>query len=399
MNIAELFVSLGIKGSEKTLGALGNVKKGMGETASMSLEAKAAILGAIYAFQRLMSASGQAGTNLSNFNAAIGMSTKLLQQYQYAARQVGVSNDEMAGTFKTLQSNMSKILLGKGAPEGMARMAELTGAISAEDVEKFMRSPDLLLQKLQEYAAKETNIGLRNEVLKSFGVGDNMIAALSKRAFTPEMLAKAPTYSDSEIKKLTQADAAWANLGNTIEMAFGKFNAKHGVQLVQDITKITESVLELSNALTTLAEKLGAFELLGDIVKGWTGLLKGDITKSVNDILKSEGIEDPTFTDQMRTLFNAMKPEGKAFGGKSLDNNNVIDSKGRFLERPFPKNIVPNSPAIPPQSSNETKTQNFNINQSLNFQHDGKDAKQTGDSMKVAVQQAYRQSFGQAQVT
>src|ERR1700744_4238817 len=104
MDIGSLFLNLGIKGSEKTVGALTDVKKGLGELGSMSLEAKAGIVAAMYALEQLFATSGKAGTDLTNFNAITGESVKTLQQYQYAARQVGVSNQEVEGSFKTLQS-------------------------------------------------------------------------------------------------------------------------------------------------------------------------------------------------------------------------------------------------------------------------------------------------------
>jgi hypothetical protein len=155
MKIGELFVSLGIKDSGKTVSTLTNVRKGLNDTASSALQARVALIGALYAFERLMSQSGQAGTNLTNFNALLGVSAQTLQQYQYAARQAGVSNEEVEGTFKSLQGTMTKTLMGEGAPKGLARVAQLTGGMTAQDVKRFAEQPQLLIQKLQEYAAKE----------------------------------------------------------------------------------------------------------------------------------------------------------------------------------------------------------------------------------------------------
>src|SRR5580698_7170089 len=187
MDIGSLFLNLGVRGTDKTVGALTNVKKGLSETASLSLEAKAGIVGAIYALERLFATSGKAGTNLANFNAVTGESVKTLQQYQYAARQVGISNEDVEGSFKGLQSAMTKTLIGEGAPKGLARVGLLTGGISQQDIKKFAEQPQLLIQRLQEYSKKETNIGLRNETLKSFGISEGMIAALSRQAFRPDV--------------------------------------------------------------------------------------------------------------------------------------------------------------------------------------------------------------------
>ncbi len=281
MNIAELFINLGVKGSEKTLGGVLGVQKGLKDTASTSLEAKAAIVGAMYALERLFSASNKAGADLTNFTATVGTSAQTLQQYQYAARQVGVSNEAVTGSFKTLQQQMTKTLMGEGAPKGLARVSQLLGDFSAKDIEEFSRKPELLFQKLQEYANKERSIPLRNEVLKSFGLGDDIIGSMARNAYRPDVFKKAPTYSDKEIGALDRANTAWSNLGTKIEMAVGHFNAKHGGELVNDISKITDKVITLSEAFMKLAEKAELFKWLGKVFEGWQLIFEG-LTKAVD---------------------------------------------------------------------------------------------------------------------
>lgn len=374
MNIAELFVNLGIKGTDKTVGALTNVKKGLQETASMSLEAKAGIIAALYALERLFATSGAAGTGLTNFNATLGVSTKTLQQYQYAARQMGVSNQEVEGSFKSLQSTITKTLMGEGAPKGLARLAQLTGELGQGDLLKFQQNPELLLQRLQQYAQKEKNAGLRNEVLKSFGVGDNMAAALTRGAFTQQSLAKAPTYSDKEIGSLDRANIAWSNLGNKIEMAVGHFNAEHGGQLVKDISKLTDQVLKLVDAFAKLAEKLKVFQVIGKAFEGWSLIFQG-LNSSVDNVTKDKGgVAAGLYHENDRLvkgLFEAMK------GG--------LDTVLPEITPTIPKTAAPGS------------TQNINVNQNLNFQHDGKDSHKTSDSVKKAVRDSYRQMSAQGQ--
>ena len=99
MNIGELFVNIGIKGTEKTIQALGNVKSGLGAVASTSLEVKAAIIGAIYALERLISTSADMGMSLANFKILFGNSTKELQQFQNAGREVGLTFEETASKY------------------------------------------------------------------------------------------------------------------------------------------------------------------------------------------------------------------------------------------------------------------------------------------------------------
>lgn len=283
MNIAELFVNLGIKGDKKTLDGVMGVDKGLKDTASSAFAAKAAIVGAMYALERLFATSGKAGTDLTNFNATVGTSAQILQQYQYAARQVGVSNEEVAGSFRTLQNEMTKTLLNGDAPKGLARVAQLLGNFSPKDIEAFAKKPELLFQKLQEYANKERSLPLRNEVLRTFGLSDNVIASMARNAYRSDVLSKAPTYSDSEIKRLDKANIAWSNLGTTVEMAIGHLNAAHGGQLVGDISKLVGEVVKLSEAFLHLSEKLKLFKGIDLIFKGWENIFNG-ISDSIDKI-------------------------------------------------------------------------------------------------------------------
>ena len=95
----------------------------------------------MYALGRLVNSTGKQGNELAHFNALMDTSTKTLQQYQYAAQQVGVSNEEVTGSFKGLQSSMTKILTGEAVPKGLARLAMVTGEISPEDILKFRLLP------------------------------------------------------------------------------------------------------------------------------------------------------------------------------------------------------------------------------------------------------------------
>lgn len=251
---------LDIKGSEKTVGSLKNVGDSLKSVGSYSFAAKASILATMYAVEQLFAKSGAAGTSLRNFGAAIGMDTKVLQQYQYAARQVGIANEETDATFKSLQQVMTKTSLGQGAPSGLGQVAMLTGGITLGDVNKFMEHPELLLQRLQQYAQKEKRVGIRNEALRSFGLGDNMIAGVARQAFRPEVLQKAPVYSDAAIKGLDQANIMWSNLGDTIQRAIGSLNAAHGGQIVKDFTILVNIGLKLVDILITVAEKIHLFE-------------------------------------------------------------------------------------------------------------------------------------------
>lgn len=388
MQIGELFLNLGIKGTDKTVGALTGVKKGLSETASLSLEAKAGIVGAMYALEQLFATSGRAGTNLANFNALTGESVQTLQKYQYAGRQVGITNEEVASSFKGLQSQLTQAaFLGKGGPAGLARVSGiLKENFSQKDIQNFAAHPELLIQKLQEYAQKEKNVGLRNETLKTFGLGEGFISSLTRNAYRPDVLNKAPTYSDKEVGQLDKANIAWSNLGNKIEMAVGHFNAKHGGALVSDISKIVDQVVKLTNAFVVLLEKLKLFQGIGKVFEGWTKIFTG-ITQSVTAVSKDKN-----------GILSGLLTEGKNIGGGAVDA-----VKGALMSASdlLPKNPLGHDSIAPKMNSlpGSSQQQNNQVTINNNFQHEGKDHKRTGDSMKQSIQQAYRQMSAQTQGT
>lgn len=429
MEVGQLFLSLGIKGADKTVAAIGQTRKGLEGVASTSLEAKAAIIGAMYALERLFATSGKAGTDLTNFSALMGGGmVQTLQRYQYAARQAGVANAEVEGTFKSLQGAMTKTLMGEGAPKGLAQVARLTGGLTAEDIKKFAEQPQLLIQRLQEYAQKETNAGLRNEVLKSFGVSDGMIAAMTRGAFRPEALARAPTYSDKEVGQLDKANIAWSNLGNKIEMAVGHFNAAHGGELVKDISLITDKVIGLANAFERMAQKTHLFNWIGKSFEGWAMILD-HVPEAIDKILegwsKLFGVLGPVLelmgqaavgdkdkqgelkdsaksfiTQDLPQMFSTLTSE--IFGDKPEPGpvpKHAVEAGDRHLRLVVPAPAVPAptgasaaAPRMPASPATSPQPAKVEINQSLNFQHDGTDAQRVADAHKKGIRDALRQS-------
>lgn len=378
MTIGEFFINLGIKGADTAGKALGGVKSGLGDVKSMSLEAKAAIIGVVYGLEQLMSHSAQMGTDLTNFNALTGMSTKELQQWQYAARQAGVSGEEMTGSLKAVQNAMTNMLLGKGAPEGMAMLANKVGFDPAK-----ARDTMYVMGQLQKFAqAVPKDVG--NNMLKSFGISEGTIAAMRRNAFTPQAFAKAPTYSNGEIGQLDKVNVAWSNLGNKIQMAFGHLTAKEGLPIIKDISMLTDKVLALIEAFVKLSEKLKLFEVIGKVFEGW-GIIFDGISSAVD---KLTGTTEEAAGKDKKLKKNPVSMLSDWVGGKIDDYYYLQDQK---------KGLHPQvTPHMKPDTTKNT-TQNIEVNQNLHFQHDGKDHKKTGDSVHSAVKGAYRQMQAQSQ--
>lgn len=412
MQIAELFVSLGVKGSDKTVSALANMKTGLGEVASTSLEVKAALVGALYAFQQLTSHSAQQGTALSNIGALTGWNVKQLQQWQYAAQQAGESTDEFTGSLKTVYDKMAQMKLNKGAPEGLSILAQTVGF----DASKAYKDTFYVFEQLQKFAHSNVATDVQNQVLKSFGLSETTIAALRKGVFNATNFKRAPVYGDKEIDSLNRVDVLWKNLGQHIEMAFGHFTSRHGGQLVGDITKVVDQIFKLLEALDALAQKLEIFKKIANIFDGWAVLLK-TITQLLNLIdPKDEKEKKKAEADLHKNplIQGVLAPNKEAIANAELIQTQMKTDMMIFWknlkeaifpsffptfglpEIPGKKDIEPTVPNSL-QPNNNGKSQNVEINQNLYFQHEGKDFQKIESSVHKSVKDAWKQLSAQSQ--
>lgn len=370
MTIAELFVNLGVKGTEKTTKMIGGVKDALGNVSHEGLAAKAAIIGVMYGLERLMSQSGKTGTSLVQFASFTGLSAETLQRWQYAARLAGESSEELLGNVKSVQGAMTAMLTGHGAPEGMAMLANKVGFDPSKARDTFY-----VLNKLQEYAnATKNTPDLANRVMASFGLTDGTIAAMRRNAFQAKTLSQAPIYSDRETSQLNKVDVAWGELGHKIEMAMGHLTAKHGLELVGDISKVVSQVMKLADAFIILGEKLQLLHWVDEMFKGWTMIFQ-QLTSVVDAIGKNKG----------GTMKGIME-QGSGF----LHN---LGQAGKGAFETFTENASRPKAVMVGGGANQTN----HITQSLHFQHDGKDHARTGHEVKKAVQGALRQMPAQNQ--
>lgn len=360
-SVGDLYVNLGVKGSEKTVGALTDVKKGFGEITSMSIEAKAAILAAVYGFEQLMSASGHMGTALLNSSTLLGMSTQTLQQYQYAARQAGASNEEMTSTFKTLSGAMASIKVGQGLPEGLKFISNAIGGI---DIERAKRDIPYFFQKLQQFATSNVPADLKRKMLSGL-VSDNVMAGMERNMFRDDVFAKAPTYSDGQVKGNDRSRAAWSNLATQVEMAFGKFNAKHGAEFANDLSKIVTQIEHLANALVELGESVHFFETFTNLMEKLSSFLS-----AVPDAAKLIG-----------GLFNGPDEAGKS--AKILWDKTKVGAKEAW--KLGTANIGGHAQLPPGWHA----PMNINVQQTITHHGDAKDTHSVGQTHHAAAKNAH----------
>lgn len=398
-SIGELFVDLGIKGQQKTIGALTDVKTGLGEAKSMALETKAGILAIVYGLEQMMSASMQAGTSLSNFNTLTGISIDKLQEYQYVTRLVGGSNEEMAQTFKNVSDKMAAYGRGEGDPRALRYMQS---QLKEEFDPNRYRDAEYMIQQFQKFAQlKDVGEDMKRWALGAMGLGEHVQVGLMRGMYNDKNFAQAPKYSKAEAAELDRMRAEWSKLATEIEMAFGHFNAKHGGEIIKFFKRMTKESEHFAESLLKISERLGAFEKIGNIFEGITNTLK--LGNEIMDRLdgKKSKPGDLLYTppgkealpgwkgSPLERLFHGHLPSRETEGFQS----DTLDAlKDFFRQFQIPKDKMEPKQVGGPHSSIE-------FNQTLEFNHEGKDAMQTADSTKRAVQLAFRALSSQGQVT
>lgn len=397
MTVAELFVNIGVKGADKSTKNLAGVKEGLGGIVSSSLAAKAAILGAMYGLERLMSHSAAQGLALQQFANFTGLSTDRLQRWQVALRHTGVGAEEVAGSFKGLQASMMDMLTGKSSPEYLGLLAQKVGF----DMRKAM-DPEYVLGKLQQFI-KVSGPAMGNMVAKAFGQGENMTQGLRVMRESVNGISSKEILTQGEVKKTAQVAIDWMNINAHIQLAIAKLTAAHGLQFTQDIDKLIPKVFDLIRAFATLAEKLKVFAIIGKVFEGWA-LIFGEVEKAVDGI--SESLSESTKTG---SVGEGAAKQDKAmidwFSGlakdkmmtMSLSGNPLVKALGSVLPMMFPleekaaEGLAPQvtPKVVPPQSTSQNQTHNNTVTVNA---YGVEKAEDLGPVVSKHVQKAARQS-------
>lgn len=335
MNVGELFVNLGIKGTDKAVSAAASVRSGLSEVASKGFAATAALAGLLYATERLMKPSTDYGMALSTTSTLLGVSTDTLQRYQQVARHAVGTNTGVAASFQHIQDAMTDIKIGKAPPEFMNYMESIIGKTpDFADMEMFSKAPELFVQRMQEYAQKEPDKALARRVIESLVGDESMTAAVMQNAFTPDALSHAAVYSGKDTKALKEGQQAISDLNNSIEMALGRFTAKHGKELIGEIKPVVDQIFKLAEAFDHLAEKSHLFDWIGKVFEGWTLIFTG-LTKTIDEL---------THKDVPTAAGSAMSSKKGEEGGLFLALAGAAEALGFFEGAPQPTKIDKNHP-------------------------------------------------------
>ncbi len=315
MNIAELFVKLGLAGEHAVVKGLNVVKEGFESVSSSSFQTKAAVLGAFYGLERLTAAASTRGIGLYRFSEAFGMSTKRLQELQYMFRQFG-AEDEVQPMIEGVAKSLEKMRLGGGVPKIFTMLdIETQGKDAIDVVEQVMK-------KVRESKIRPS---LMLELTSEIGVGSAAFTAMRNIDPSKHMPKAGDILSDEQIKKLAKINMLWSNLWGTLRKMGEVSVAKYGEGLVSSLARAVTLINDLVTGFNKLMEASDGFKyamiVLGTAILGAFApvtTVVAALTYALSEIQKhregKEGIVDTLMT-----------------GGKSNDDG-IMGAWGRLGE-------------------------------------------------------------------
>lgn len=406
MQIAELFVNLGVKGDAQAAKALKETKTSIDQIGSSAVASKAALLAVVYGLDRMVAGAGERSMGLKQFAGATGLGAEMLQRWQVAAMNFGVSADEVESSIKGVQSAMTAMVVEGANPKAMRMFEELAGGIDP----KRLNDIPYILEKIQ-LAIKKAPPNMARFLAPSVGLSDNMQQFM--RGMDPASLAKIPRsmlLSDSEIARGARMEAMWTKLGYSMKL-FGERTAiKYGPNAIQDMTRAFQVVVDASKGLSALTKefpKVAAAGVAAGLAIGaaWaplTATIIGITTLLSEYQLKKEGKpnifgegklykELPSglsFGDDIMNFLsgsidNPDSAAGMLFGGNSFLNGSN-DSKAIKDHHISPRPKPP-----PPAPAHKAGAK---VSQNLYFQHSGENHRDNARSHKEAVELAMRSS-------
>ena len=395
MTVAELFVNIGVKGaaaSSKALEGVGKstetVSTGMKSVADNAMLAKVAIAGLVYTLEKMMMGSANWGTNLTHFAAATGLSSDKLQSWQNVARKFAVEGEKVESTVEGIQSKMTDMLLGKGAPESLQMLSKHVGFNRDKARDTFY-----VMQKLQQFA-KTMPADMTNKMLSSFGLDKDMIQFMIRNKEDMGSL-HGTIISQSEASTLERVKVAFMELWQTVKIMSAHFTSTHGLFVVDELQNalklfiaITDGVKRLGNefpmlqkvALAAAVAMVAAFAPITATVAGLI-LLMGEYQKFRDE-------KESWFTGDVKDPKKLREDAAKGLAGKDMAGlfgilGNQVSAKGVGQSRAIPYS----KEFIKPNVGSHGVSSGATINQTNNIQG-VPDAKSVGDHAKKGLDQA-----------
>lgn len=311
MIAGDLFVNLGVKGADKSIGDVEGVNKAMKGLGGTSLLTKAAIVGVFYSLKQIFSSSAEMGAGIKNVSTTLGMMPETLQRYQYAANLAQVSTDQMNESFSKIQQTMADVKFEGKISKELTNLGNALG-LANTDIVEFSKNPEKFMQAAQAFANLPIDLDFKVKTLGGVGFNQGMIAALLRNKFSPEILAQANPLSDRQVDALDQLEQQMTKIGIKIKRAMAAFSAANGGQLVADFDKITTSLINMATAFNNFSKAVQ----LSSWISGFADALADSMNIIVKDIDMIQNLtsgDDKRIEKGKEQIKSNVKGEIKAF--------------------------------------------------------------------------------------
>ncbi len=247
MKVADLFVDISLKGGNKVADGLSSVKNWLTDISAGAIAAKAAILAAAYAIERMTKASGQFGNDVKNLSALTGIDTTKIQQWAEFMRRGGASAEDANAALLASSKTQAEIAKGN-IPSGLGRILSVTHSNLQDVMADPLKFADMVKQYIQ---TSNENISLINSAAESVGFTPGAITG-SRRNHEDPYKIKNNISSGKEIEDLSKVYQAWSDFGRKFEKIRDMFTAKFSFPLIS----ILEAALGVATALASALEKV-----------------------------------------------------------------------------------------------------------------------------------------------
>lgn len=273
MNIGELFVKLGFKADTKELTTM---KSGLNSARLGAIAMTGAVIGAVIAVNKLISASLQSAVVLKNFEIQTGISSQQLQKWSYVADQNDVSVQTLIGSIKGLQKAQANLRMGQGNMRPFA----LLGISPNED-------PFVVLDKLKN-RIKGLSPAIASSLLGQLGIGDEMLNLLRNSNLEFDKLNKKFILTAKEQENLIKLNKAYKDFIFTLRGIRDRLVAMISPEVLafaKALKNNFEFLFEVGKWILNLIKKYkwlgGVIAIVGAIALGifapWTALILGII--------------------------------------------------------------------------------------------------------------------------
>lgn len=282
MNLAELFVTLGVKGAGKANSDLKKTQDSIMGISKKSLGAIAALAGVSLGLTAIYQRAVASGVGLSKFSNYMGKSSKELQKWQYIATNAGVAAAEVENTFRTLSQIAGDFELTGNLPAELNKIASVVGGLDLSKLD----DADYMLRKIQQFLQSGAE---SQNVLNTYASGlisPDMIQFLNKNKLDPSKVSDSSIMSDAGANALLRSKAEFDRFIKDIEIRFARLFTKISPKILPQLKQLAVEVVNLTEALVMFLSNNKVFDMFGSLIKALTMALKGDLWGATEQMAK-----------------------------------------------------------------------------------------------------------------